>query len=140
MKVLLLTILILYSFLAKAQESDGDFNKLNSDTFKFSGYINDVALKSIKANFAVVETQSLTGSFSQVYDLSFDYGQQWNKEKELKLTDKKGKMLIFRSLGHLLNFLDENGWVLMDILSGSQFGKSVQLIMKRKVLSKYVNN
>lgn len=109
------------------------FDKTQQHSFYFTGYVNKIPLKNIKAEYAIVSTESLNGSMSQVFDLNFDYGQQWNMEKELKLSDEKGKMLIFRSLGHLLNFLDENGWILIDILHGSQFGKTVELVIKRKL-------
>jgi hypothetical protein len=118
--------------LTKAQEPD-TLSRKNEEGFNFAGYVNTVALKNIKADYAIVEAEGLSNSFiSAVYSVSFDYGQQWNREKELELRDERGKRLAFRSLSHLLNFLDDNGWILMEVLNNSQPGKSTKLIMKRK--------
>lgn len=117
----------------QAQKLAGDsgYNKQKKDT-AIEGYVNGISIKNITATYATIKTESINGTVSQIYDLKFDYGQQWKWEGELRLNDKSGKMLFFRGLGHLLNFLDDNEWVLVNILYGERFGKSVELIIKKK--------
>lgn len=127
-------LFVLCCHLTDAQQVNKDsiVDNIEKNSLHIDGYVNGVLIKNIAATYTTIKTETMNGSTNQLYDLNFDYGQQWNREKELKLKDKNGKMLIFRSLGHLLNFLDQNNWMLLNVLQGEQSGKSVEFIFTKK--------
>ncbi len=93
---------------------------------KTYGYVNGIRLDSLDANY---------GEFSRYRGegLYFDYGQIRGKRKEMVITDKKGKPLVFipYTTATFLNFFYFNGWQLDNAQSVSD-GSVSSLIMKKK--------
>jgi len=73
--------------------------------FKTYGYIGGKRLDSVDARFAEFNWRNLG-------EVAFDYGQSYEKRKELLITDNKGAPLEFQSfhIAFLLNFFYFNGW------------------------------
>ena len=93
---------------------------------KTHGYINGVRLDSVDAVY---------GEFSRYSgeSLYFDYGQKREKRKEMIITDKKGKPLVFLPYTNsiFLNFFYFNGWQLDKAFSVSD-GSMGSFILKKK--------
>jgi hypothetical protein len=92
------------------QEDAADFTVvMNPKTY---GYVNGVRLDSLDAVY---------GEFSRysVGRIYFDFGQVWNKRKEMTVTDKNGKPLVFLTSTNsiFLNFFYFNGWQLDKAIS-----------------------
>jgi hypothetical protein len=104
------------------QEDAADFTVvMNPKTY---GYVNGVRLDSLDAVY---------GEFSRysVGRIYFDFGQVWNKRKEMTVTDKNGKPLVFLTSTNsiFLNFFYFNGWQLDKAISVTD-GSS--LILKKR--------
>jgi|GEM_PF-1684197 len=126
----LLSILLFFSLPAFAQTSQNAADNPSDFTVvidpKTHGYINGIRLDSIDAIY---------GEFSRYSgeSLHFDYGQKREKRKEMIITDKKGKRLVFIPYTNsiFLNFFYFNGWQLDQALSASD-GSAGSFIMKKR--------
>jgi hypothetical protein len=90
------------------------------------GYVNGIRLDSIDATYAEFRRHVGDG-------LYFDYGQKRNKRKELMLTDKNGKRLVFVPFTNsfFLNFFYANGWQMDKALTNSD-GTADSFILVKK--------
>lgn len=126
----LLPILLFFSFPAFAQTSQSTQEDLSDFTLVVSpktyGYVNGIRLDSLDAIY---------GEFSRYSgeSLYFDYGQKREKRKEMIITDKKGKRLVFVPYTNsiFLNFFYFNSWQLDKALDVSE-GSVGSFIMKKR--------
>lgn len=97
MKNFILALLVFVSFNAYSQVSvDGvDVNKEDVEYITMTAY-----LKPLTAN---------------KYGVVIDYGQQMKFAQEVRITDKDGKAVTFNGAVHALNFLNKNGWELVEV-------------------------
>jgi hypothetical protein len=124
---LLLPAFLFFSFPTFAQYIQEDLVDytivVNPKTY---GYVKGIRLDSIDAVY---------GEFSRYggEGLYFDYGQKWDKRKEMVITDKEGKRLVFGPYTNplFLNFFYFNGWQLDKALSVSE-GSVGSFILKKK--------
>lgn len=75
--------------------------------YKTHGYINGIRLDSVNAQYAEFGWKGIDG-------ISFYYGQNYSKRKELFVSNKQNVPFIFLNRGRafLLNFFYYNGWEL----------------------------
>ncbi|WP_132052236.1 hypothetical protein [Pseudocnuella soli] len=96
---------------------------LDANTY---GYVNGIRLDSVNATYARFGRRAGDGLF-------FDYGQVSNKRKELNITDRNGKQLVFVAEGDMarLNFFWFNGWQLHEALTDNS-GNAVSYILRKR--------
>ena len=105
MKTILLAYFFLLPFFASSQSTTG--SPLATVSPKTFGYIDGKRLDSIDAEYAQFDLG--------ISSVSFDYGQTWDRRKDLYVKDKSGNDLFFANDGNLafaLNFFYFNGWQL----------------------------
>ena len=52
--------------------------------------------------------------FRKIISVTIDYGQVIKSWRKMKIGDKNEKNITFNSMVHVLNFMDKNGWELID--------------------------
>lgn len=110
---------------AATRPNEGEYIPTVMDANTY-GYVNGIRLDSINATYARYGRGAGNGLF-------FDYGQITNKRKELNITDKNGKPLVFVAETDMarLNFFWFNGWQLHEALTDNS-GSAVSYILKKK--------
>ena len=128
---LLLPVLLSFCFPAFSQSAQNTQQNLADFTVvtdpKTYGYVNGIRLDSLEAVY---------GEFSKYRGegLYFDYGQKRDKRKDMVVTDKNGKPLVFvpYTTAIFLNFFYFNGWRLDTALSVSDGSVSSFIMMKKQ--------
>lgn len=94
---------------------------------KTYGYVGGVRLDSIDANYAEFNIRWLSR------EVTFDYGQEREKKRDLLITDEKGNPLQFKSLNiaFLLNFFHFNKWQLAEAFSTTNSGSADTFVLKK---------
>jgi hypothetical protein len=135
----ILFILFLFPLLSSAQKNK-DFD-VDVESAKTYGYVNGIRLDSINSLYAQVELlpteKILTGAFVKRY--AVDYGQKWDKVKEVRLTNKEGLVLTFSSISLTLNLFDYNGWDLVDMFNVDT-GKQMIFFKKKQTAASAKSN
>lgn len=124
MKKLLLFCLLWQSLPAFSQTKTAPAAITNFQTY---GYVDDVRLDSLNAEYATIEW-----GFSRLY---FSYGQSESRRKKT-VTDKKGEPMMFaeQSLSFSLNFLYFNGWELAQAYYDRSEKTDILILKKSHVL------
>ncbi|MFM2268854.1 MAG: hypothetical protein RL757_2295 [Bacteroidota bacterium] len=95
-------------------------------TFTFAQTINGIALKDVKSMYLKIRPRKAFGGARIAY---IDMGEYFDNVKKRKkiLLDSNGQYMRFNSMVHILNFMEENGYTLFQVV-----GKNRYLILKRK--------
>ena len=122
-----LALLLSLSTAAQENETSEPGKEQTVTSPKTYGYVGGTRLDSIDADYGQLMLGSLIG-------LQFDYGQPRSKRKELVLTDKEGRKLVFESgtMVTLLNFFSFNGWELAQPYNGTTASADSYLLKKKK--------
>lgn len=93
------------------------------------GYVNGQRLDSIEAKYgqADITLGMRIAAGNTIRRFTFEYGQKWKNENEIRITNKEGKVFTFINTAEALNFFDYNGWELV-ILNINPY----QILLKNK--------
>jgi len=95
-------------------------------------YVNNVNIND--RNIEYLEVWDLFDEDSNKFAALVDYGQEDDRENDkkgklLRVTSAKGTPLQFNGLVHILNYMHQNGWEVMDM---KNMGNYESYLMKRK--------
>lgn len=99
----------------------------------FSQTINGVPLASLDAQY--LEIRAYGKLLSSVVTIEIDYGQLdvALDKKDTELRDEKGRAMEFNSIMAAINFMDKQGYELMQVyVLTSNSGSSCYYLMRRK--------
>ena len=130
MKYILLFLLL--PVFSSAQKNKNDEVALTD--FRQYGYVGGARMDTISSLYAQAEITAgmsmLAGNLIKRF--TFDYGQKYKSEKDIRISDASGKVITFSSTAAALNFFDYNGWELVEIFYGVGSGGQGILLKKKK--------
>jgi len=88
-------------------------------------FVNGININDIKTNYCIITKRSIPS-------ISVDYGQD-KARKKAKISDKNGKIVNTKKIITLLNFMDENGWIIVNFSQTSldSFNEGIFLFKKK---------
>ena len=132
-KILLVLLVLTYCFSLQAISQNRsnatikpiDKTPVGMADYKTRGYIGGIPLDSIDAQYAHYDRLGFDY-------LCFQYGQKWQKRRQLQITDSVGHPLIFPWDNHAfeLNFFYFNGWRLSE--SNAPVSNHLPLLVRKK--------
>ena len=136
MKLLLVHLLLISSLTSLCQESKIK-SVVSNIPYDDYGYSGGKRLDSINVKYAQVNLEfTRPGNVCYVYKkpggiMYFNYGQKWDKPNDLSVQYSDGTPLIFSalSISRALNFLDYNGWKLVNLHEDAEV---VVIIVEKK--------
>ena len=111
----LLFVLCLAPVIGFAQRNSA--TEITLQNFNVHGYVNGVRLDSVRATYAqaFLPGKRLASNVDVIRWYAFDVGTFYRDEKDIMIKNADGGSLTFGSTPGLLNFLDYNGWQLVEI-------------------------
>lgn len=110
MKLLFLFLFIPFFAFSQATE-------VTLKDYKVRGYIQGVRLDSVSATYgqAALPDMRPVSNMDVMREYIFDIGTMYKNNKDIRITTQEGKPLQFSGTAGLLNFMDFNGWEVVQV-------------------------